>query len=138
MRSTLISLVVIVMLPSCSKENKSDKDFIDKVIDLSIETSSGEYVQLSDLYDRFADKIPADNDEKVILVDKLKTRGFKVTNWGRGNFPPLAPRIINIELMNGRCICDVTKTYYATTVDTLYQMTEGVKCRRIRVDSNEE
>lgn len=91
---------------------------------------------MPDLYDSLANKIPEDKDEKLILVEKLKMKGFKITNWGRGNIPPLGPRIVNVELMSGRCICEVTKTYYSTTVDTLYQMTEGVKCRRVTVDKN--
>jgi hypothetical protein len=134
MRRRLIYLIVIMTLTSCLKENKSDNDFIEKVIDLTIETASGEYVQLPDLYDSLASKIPKDNDERMILVEKLKARGFKITNWGRGNIPPLGPRIVDVELMSGHCICEVTKTYYSTTVDTLYQMTEGMKCKRMTVN----
>lgn len=134
MRRFVIYFIAITTLASCSKENTSGHDFIDKVIDLTIDTSSGEYVQLPDLYDSLANTIPEDQNEKIILVEKLKMKGFKITKRGRGNIPPLGPRIVTVELMNEHCICEVTKTYYATTVETLYQMTEGIKCRSVAPD----
>ena len=123
---------------SCSQQRRSDKDFIEKLIDLTTETSSEEYlgeeyVLLTNLYDTLAHSIPDDKDEKLILVERLKKRGFKVTEWGRGNFPPLGARIINIELTKGNCVCTVCKIYYyAAQVDTIYQMAEGINCKRVR------
>lgn len=131
MKRAVIYILAITTLASCSKEKASGHDFIDKVIDLTIDTSTGEYVQLPDLYDFLANTIPEDQNEKIILVERLKMKGFKITSWGRGNIPPLGPRIVTVELMNEHCSCEVTKTYYATTVDTLYQMTEGIKCRSV-------
>jgi len=115
----------------CCHEPESDKDFVDDVIDLIIQSSTGEAVQFPYLYSQLAHTISDDKEEHIILVEKLKHRGFMVTNWGRGNFPPLGPRIIHVELKKENCICSITKAYYATTTDALYQMVEGISCSKI-------
>ncbi len=130
-----ICAIILFSLASCSNGSHANEDFIDKLLDLTTATSSTEYsgkeyVQLTNLYDSLAHTIPDDKDEKLILVERLKKRGFKVTNWGRGNFPPLGPRIVIIELTKDNCMCEVTKTYYATTSDTLWQMAEGINCKQ--------
>lgn len=131
------AIILLLISVSCSQRQSSDKDFIDKLLDLETATSSEEYlpeeyVQLTSLYDKLAHELPADKDEKLVLVERLKQRGFEVTNWGRGNFPPLGPRIVIIELTKGNCVCEVHKIYYATIADTLYQQAEGINCKRVR------
>jgi hypothetical protein len=127
--------VVFISLSCCSSEDKTKHHFVDKLLDLVTQTSSKEYageeyIQLTNLYDTLAHTLPEDQDEKSILAERLKKKGFKITNWGRGNFPPLGPRIVIIELQKENCTCEVSKIYYATTTDTLYQMAEGINCKR--------
>ena len=117
-------------LLSCAPKQNSNRDFMDKAIDLAIETSDSSYVQFPELYDSLTSQIPDDAHEKLIMAEKLKQKGFQVTRIGRGNFPPLGPRIVDIELTKENCLCTVSKIYYATVVDTLFQMTEGIRCRR--------
>src|SRR5687767_5490331 len=54
--------------------------FIDQILDLTIETASGESIELPQLYDSLAKNLPEDKDEELILVQKLKRRGFEVTH----------------------------------------------------------
>jgi hypothetical protein len=133
--SRLICIIIFLVLASCSSGNNTDSDFIDKLLDLTTSTSSQEYlgeeyVQLTNLYDTLTHNIPEDNVEKLILAERLKLRGFEITNWGRGNFPPLGPRIVIVELKKENCVCEVTKIYYATVDDNAYQMAEGINCKK--------
>lgn len=131
----LIYCSILLLLVGCGSQHQRSEDFIESILDLTTTTSStkyepGEYVQFTNLYDTLAHSIPEDKDEKLILVERLKKRGFKITNSGRGNFPPLGPRIVIVELTDGSCVCEVSKIYYSTTTDTLYQMAEGINCKR--------
>jgi hypothetical protein len=135
MKKAFAAILFLISI-SCSQRQSSDKDFIDKLLDLATATSSEEYrgeeyVQLTNLYDKLAHDIPEDKDEKLILVERLKQRGFEVTHRGRGNFPPLGPRIVIVELKKENCVCEVNKIYYATVADTLYQQAEGINCKRV-------
>ena len=123
-------LLVFFLLNSCTKKKESNSDFYDKVLDLAIENSNGESVEFPELYDKLVTKIADDNNEKLKLVEKLKQKGFKVTNWGRGNHPPHGPRIIIINLKKDSCECEVAKIYYSTVDDTLYNMTERISCKK--------
>jgi hypothetical protein len=131
----ILAIMLLVILTSCSPQHSLEKDFIDQLLDLSTGTSSeeylgGEYIQLTNLYDTLAHNIPEDKDEKLVLVERLKKRGFEITNWGRGNFPPLGPRIVIVELKKENCICEVSKIYYSTIEETAYQIAEGINCKR--------
>jgi hypothetical protein len=131
----VLAIILSLISTSCSQPHSADKDFIDKLLDLTTETSSdeysgAEYVQLTNLYDTLAHTIPEDKDEVLLLAERLKKRGFEVTNRGRGNFPPLGPRIVIVELKKGNCLCEVSKIYFATVDDNAYQMAEGISCKR--------
>jgi hypothetical protein len=137
MMEKVLLILLFFASASCSQRNSSDRDFVDKLLDLATETSSEEYlgeeyVQLTNLYDTLAHDIPDDKDEQLILVERLKQRGFEVTNRGRGNFPPLGPRIIIVELERQGCLCEVSKIYFLTVHENTYQMAEGINCKRIR------
>jgi hypothetical protein len=126
----LILIPVLLLLASCTSRDESHKDFVDQVLDVTIRTSSDKSVEFPELYDSLAHEIPEDQDEKLILVERLKHRGFDVVSSGRGNFPPLGPRIVAFKLRKGNCTCEVSKKYYATATDTIYQMVEGISCKK--------
>ncbi|HEY0654914.1 MAG TPA: hypothetical protein VGD65_17370 [Chryseosolibacter sp.] len=137
MRKLIPALAAMLLLVGCQQSHPTDKDFIDKLLDLAIQTTSekyspDEYVQLTNLYDSLAHAIPEDKDEKIILVERLKQRGFNMIEYGRGNFPPLGPRIVIVDLRKGDCSCSVSKIYYATVHDNTWQMAEGIHCKRKR------
>jgi hypothetical protein len=73
------------------------------------------------------DSIAIDKYEKLVLVDSLKSIGFKVTNWGRGNWMD-GPRIVNFTMSNEQCECQVDKLYYSTEQEGKYNVTERIKC----------
>lgn len=112
-------------------EENPDHDSSDDLLELIILSADGNEIEFPDLYKDFVSVIPEDKDEKSILSEKLKAKGFKITNWGRGNFPPHGPRIINIIFKRDSCECEVSKMYYSTTVDTLYEVKESVRCRAL-------
>lgn len=120
-------LLLLSLFVSCSQKKEKSSDFYDKILDLIIENSNGESVEFPQLYNKLTNRIEDDNNEKVKLVEKLKSKGFKITNWGRGNHA-LGPRIVIINLKKDNCECEVAKKYYSTTNDTLYNITEQINC----------
>jgi len=85
----LIYLPLILLIFSCREKEKpkpAPKDFAEKGVDFTIanaDTTEDRIIALPRLYDRLADSIPDDGDEKLILAEILKKKGFEVTNWGR-------------------------------------------------------
>ena len=126
-------LLVFLLLISCTetKEHDSRADFNEKILDFVVENSEDIYVELPEIYNATSNNIPNDKDEKIFLAQKLKDKGFKVTGWGRGNYPPSGPRIIMLTLKKGNCECEVDKVYYATLFDSEYVMTERIKCKKV-------
>lgn len=128
-----ILFVILLNLTSCVNQEKKEKlydTFYEKTLDVIIEISNGQSIEFPDLYQKLADKIPDDKDEKLILVQKLKAKGYEITNYGRGNYPPLGPRIIIVNMKKKNCACEVTKIYYSTISDSLYRMSERVNCKK--------
>jgi len=113
----------------CNEMKDSTSNFEDKVLDLIIESSTGEPIEFPEAYNKLADNIADDRDEKLKFVEKLKSKDFKVTNWGRGNHT-LGPRIIIITLKRGTCECVVAKIYSSTTEESKYNMIERVNCKK--------
>jgi len=128
MRNILL-LFFSLLLGSCTVKKEPNLGFYDKALDFVIENSNGEIVEFPEIYDSLTSTIPDDDKEKLKLVEKLKAKGFTVTNWGRGNHM-LGPRIIVINMKKNNCECEIAKTYYATSIDSLYQMTEKISCKK--------
>ncbi len=120
------------LLLSCNEREQISTNSTDQILDIIINNSDGINVEFLDLDKDQVINIPEDKYEKSILAEKLKLKGFKVVNWGRGNFPPLGPRIINLTLKKSDCECEVSKMYYSTTDDTLYSVREKIKCRKVK------
>ncbi|WP_291083376.1 hypothetical protein [Flavobacterium sp. BFFFF1] len=129
MKYLMIALLSILSLSCTKSPEKTPQNFAEKIVAFAIENSDDQFIELPELYDSLTKTIPDDKDEKTILVQILKKKGFKITNWGRGNWPPLGARIIQITLKKDDCECTVNKMYYATMDDSLYEMRERIKCR---------
>lgn len=127
---TLLILFSIISYSQTEKTN-SKKDFNDKIIDFALDNCEDKFIELPDLYEKTTEKISNDKNEKLILAEKLKKRGFEVINWGRGNNPPLGPRIIALTLKKGNCECEIIKIYYSTADESQYKITEKIKCKKI-------
>jgi hypothetical protein len=91
------------------------------------EVCSVKNVEFKNLYP-LQDSIASDKYEHLILVDVFKEKGFKVANWGRGNWE-FGPRIVSIEMISGQCSCFIDKLYYATGVVGKFAVTERMKCK---------
>ena len=124
---TLSALVLIILFLSCEEKQKSF-EFSDKLLDFVLENRDGRYIELPDLYDGKIREIPLDNEERLILAEKLKTRGFKVTDSRRGNYPLSGFQIVTLILINPVCECEVSKIYYSTTNISEYKVSERIKC----------
>lgn len=90
---------------------------------------STEDLEFIDLYTEL-DSIASDEFENLVLVDSLKSMGFKVTNWGRGNWME-GPRMINFTLSNEQCECQIDKLYYSTKSENKFKVTERIKCDKV-------
>jgi hypothetical protein len=86
-----------------------------------------EQYEFADIYEEL-DSISSDDFERLAVVEKLKTMGFKETNWGRGNWLS-GPRIVSFALTNGLCDCQVDKLYYNTSNKEKYKVTERIVCK---------
>lgn len=130
----LIYLPLIFFILSCKEKEKpksAAKSFAEKVVDFVIQnanTTEGRIIELPRLYKRLADSIPDDRNEKLILAEILKKKGFEVTNWGRGNFP-LGERVVSLTLKKDSCECRVDKMYYDTMEKGYYDIRESIQCK---------
>ena len=133
MIKNILPFFLSLLIISCSERTEKIKsNSTDQLLDLLIQNSDGTVVEFPDLYKGPVNTIPEDKDEKLVLLEKLKAKGFTITDWGRGNYPPLGPRIINITLQKGNCECEVSKIYYSTVSDTEYTVAERIKCKTVR------
>lgn len=100
------------------------KNNIDSLMKDPCQTSDFECIDFYPLLDSIA----SDPNEKEMIVDMLKSKGFKVINSGRGNWQD-GPRIVSRTLSNGKCNCQVDKLYYSKGEKSKYKVTERIKCR---------
>lgn len=129
----LISAFLLTQIFACREEpqksESSQHAFVNRTIDFVVSQRANETIELPFIYTDLVSEIPSDANESSILADALKEKGFKVVNWGRGNYPPRGPRIVSLTLLKKDCICEVNKIYYFTTADSLYELSERIKCR---------
>ncbi len=124
-------LLLLILFFSCNKKLEDySVDFKEKVVNFVIDNFDDKFIELPNLYDSLATCIADDKNEKLILVQILKKKGFKIITWGRGNFPPLGARIISVTLKKDDCECEINKMYYSTISDSLYEMRENIKCKK--------
>ena len=86
-------------------------------------------LEFIDLYP-ILDSIASDKYEKLVLVDIMKSKGFKITNWGRGNWME-GPRIVCFTMSNGQCECQISKLYYPTEEKGRFKVTERIECKEV-------
>lgn len=86
--------------------------------------------EFTDLYPDL-NSIADDPNEKLILVDSLKSKGFVVVDWGRGNWTE-GPRMVNLTMSNELCDCQIDKLYYSTKEKGTFKVTERIKCKKVR------
>lgn len=108
--------------------NASAATFVEHVVDFAITNKNGQAIELPQLYDSLVTTLPADSLEKSILAEALAKKGFEKVDWGRGNYPPLGPRMVLWTLQKGHCRCEVGKIYYSTIADNLFEVRERIHC----------
>ena len=130
MIKSLIFILPLLMLLGCKEKTTkttATKNSTESIVDFVLEHKDNTVIELPNLYDSLVTNIPDDSVETLILAEILKKKGFKVINWGRGNFMN-GPRIVNFTLQKENCFCVVSKMYYSTASDTLFQMAERINC----------
>lgn len=125
---TMISVIIVSCKDQSKKVIENTKDPVENIINYVTSTRNNLIIELPNLYDSLSNQIAEDSVERLILVDALKKRDFKIINWGRGNYSPLGPRIISFVMKKGNCVCQIDKIYYNTITDSLFQMTERIRC----------
>jgi hypothetical protein len=134
----LILFLSISVSKSQSNENQQKMDnqsiekniFTEKVLDFVITNCDNREIELPNLYDSLTKIVPEDSVERLILVQLLKKRDFKIIHWSRGNHP-MGPRFITIEMIKDSCECMVTKIYYSTIDENVYKVAERIKCKNV-------
>ena len=131
MTKTFIYAAIILTAISCktrvNKNLSKPQSLIEDIVDLAIERKDNNNIELPSIYDSLATRIPDDSSETLMLAESLKKRGFKVINWVRGNSPRTS-RFVYLTLQKADCFCEVSKMYYSTASDTLYEMAERISC----------
>lgn len=147
----LYIIILSILLTSCSFDKKEETDQeseysqetdIEKTKGWNYKTVNKQQIntlmddicstvdlEFVDLYP-ILDSIASDKNEKLILVESLKNKGFQAINWGRGNWQ-YGPRIVSISMSNGQCNCQIDKLYYSTNTNEEYKVTERIKCNKI-------
>ena len=120
-------MCALLISASC-KTDPGAGSTVESSIDMVLEHQDNTRVQFPDLYDSLATEIAEDGRETLILTRSLQKRGFTIADRGRGNLPPLGPRIVSVTLKKGDCFCEVNKMYYATTSEGVYLLTESIRC----------
>jgi hypothetical protein len=113
---------------STVKKTISKADFNEAVLDWATSRKDNQPVELPNIYDSLVTIIAEDRNEKIILAEMLKKRGFSVIDAGRGNYPPRGPRIFSLTLQKGDCICKVDKIYYNTVDSNTWEPAERICC----------
>lgn len=91
-------------------------------------------VEFEHLYDG-PKSIQSDEEEHLILLDSLRSKGYEIIHNGRGNWEK-GPRIISYDVTNYFCDCQVDKLYYSPEINGKYKVTERVECHT-KIDSLE-
>ena len=128
-----LTILISALFFSCSeKPKKETTDFNEKIVEFAIENTDNKFIELPNIYDSLSKEMVAkDEDEKLILVQILKKKGYEIKDWERGNHP-LGARIITMKLRKGNSECEVLKTYYSTDnlPKEIYKTTESIRCKK--------
>lgn len=111
-----------------SDQSHDDANLTDKVITLAIQTRTGEAIELPQLYPHAVNYIAPDNDQNLILADRLALRGFKKIRSGRVDQQLSGRRTFVVTMAKDDCICEVSKIYYSTANVSQYIVSEGIAC----------
>lgn len=84
-----------------------------------------ENIKVYDIYDH--KEVLDDANERSFVVQKLKSKGYEILSWARGNSAS-GPRVISYELKKDDCICHVVKWYNNTTVNGQLDIFDTVTC----------
>ncbi len=127
-----LSIIALFSLLSCEQrpETLPYKDFTDKAINLAVDGRDYEFIELPDLYDGPARRIPAAPEDHLILVSRLQDRGFKVTKQQESNMQLSGKRILSVTLVKDDCECEVQKTYFFTQNISEYLVSEKIRCTK--------
>lgn len=120
-------LFPILLLMVACQEPAVTKDFDDRILDIVIETRNGRTIAFPDLYGRTFE-IPDAKTEKLVLAEKLQSRGFTVTETTSNVQGFTGVRSVTQKLVKDGCHCNVTKTYGRTAYVSEYAVTENISC----------
>jgi len=123
---TILCCLAAVLLFSCT-EKRVQTDFTERILDVIIGTQNGQTVQFPDLYGKTFE-IPKTADDKLILVSKLQTRGFRIIATDSAVQGLTGVRSVTQRLSKDGCNCEVTKTYDRTAYVRQYAVSEKIKC----------
>ena len=122
----LFILLILMFLTSC-KEKPEPGDFNDRILDFAIANAEDKFIELPDLYPKSM-TMSLENEEKFILSEKLKRKGFAIKSQTAGIYSVSGIKVITAVLNKAFCDCEVRKTYYPTPFEGQYKVTEKVRC----------
>ncbi len=90
-------------------------------------------LEFIDIYDSIV-PLPENQNEKIVIAEKLKTKGFTLTSIRQGDWA-VGPRIVSMTLSNNNCNCFVDKVYYydfskPSGTENEYKVTERIHCEQ--------
>jgi hypothetical protein len=118
--------IVFVLISSCVNTKSQSVPFPENIVDLAIANSDNNEIEVTGLYDSLVAVLPEDESTKLGAI--LKAKGFKLTNYGQGNWNK-GPRYVERTYEKDSCICTVSKMYYTATHDSLFEIHESISCK---------
>lgn len=127
LRQSATALTCGFLLFSCAEGQP--KDYHDRLIDFAIENRAGTFLELPDLYDGNERPRPDFENDKIILAEKLRARGFKAGIARLSTLPLEGQQMVTQKWVGENCECEIVKTYRVTPLISKYAVSEKIKCR---------
>jgi hypothetical protein len=123
--------LLIVTISSCQDDSgqstpENQAMFPENIVDLAIKTKDKNVIELPMMYDSLIRVLP--EGETTKLGEILVKKGFTQIEAKQGNWGNRGPRFVHRSFRKDDCICNVSKMYYTTTNDKLFEIHESIHC----------
>jgi hypothetical protein len=128
MRFIAVLIIISNIFLGCTKpiDSSNAHDFVEGILQYAIANKENNTIELPNLYDSLSVGIP--EKSTLILAEKLRNKGFVEIESGSGNYPPRGPRIVTKIFLKDSCVCQVSKIYYSTVEENVYEIAERISC----------
>jgi hypothetical protein len=130
MRFIIPFICTICIFLACTKpiDTSNAHDFVEGIVAYAITNKENNIIELPNLYDSLSVGIP--EKSTLVLAERLRKKGFVEIGSGSGNYPPRGPQIVTKIFLKDSCVCQVSKIYYSTVEENVFEMAERISCMK--------